>query len=109
MSVLSDYDVNIFFHEFVDPVSGGPLFGENMVIAVSEYHSFNGVGYNTDTVYRFLLDSEETALIQAHCPESEFGTDWWECAEDFVNGPYCPPRVKTGLLNLPPVVKKEGE
>lgn len=105
MSVLSDYDVNIFFPEYVDPVSGVTELLPTMVVAVCEYHAFNGVSFSTGTTHRFILDAEETALVASGCAD----VDWWECAEDFVNAPYCPARVKAGLLTLPAVVKLEGE
>jgi hypothetical protein len=97
---LADYDVNVFYETFTDPVSGEQFGADHLTITVHEYVDHGGVFATGEAFHRFILSAEETALIARWNPEDEFGADWWECAEDFLVSGYCPERVAVYLKGL---------
>lgn len=104
-SVERLYDLNIFFREDWSPRFGVTLT-DNLIIDVYIYE-IDGEAvrrYTTDTIIEATI--EETKEIVKHYPQNEYGTDWWEFAENFLT--IAPPRIYDILMSLPGANKESG-
>jgi hypothetical protein len=105
-SVLQDYDVNVWFREFTDPVANDSLWDDCLTVAVYEYRFTDGGTTSTETPFSLRLTLAETRYLLSEYPEGEYGGDWWESAYNFYQ--VAPPRVRAFLDGLP-VVLMGGE
>lgn len=99
---LDDYDVNVYFREMTDPVSGDSFLDDCFTIHVYEYHRVGDIATSDETPFKLRLTVAETAQVLAENPVDEHGTDWWESASGFYET--APARVRAFLDGLPVVL-----
>lgn len=83
-------DLNIFYRENYEP-ERGTWWSDTLTIDpyVYEQDSYGVRKYETGLLIE--CTPEETAEIAKHYPENEYGSDWWDFAENFL--PLAPARI----------------
>jgi hypothetical protein len=98
MTAIKDWDLNIFFREDWDEENGTTwdnVLTINPVVWTMDRETTSN--WYTDII--FTTTFAEARYLRSQYPESEYGTDWTETLDNFLE--IAPTRLKTLLGTLP--------
>ena len=98
-SVVKEWDLNIFFEEVLDEETdeyvSAPIITINPVVWMSD----GEVSTNTYTDIIWTATFAESRYLRSQYPENEYGMDWTDTLEHFME--IAPPRLKSLVGTLP--------
>jgi hypothetical protein len=94
-TMSKEWDLNIYFIEEDDNV-----YSETLRINPVLWTSEDGMSNTTHTNWFIQTTFAETRYLRSQYPENEYGMDWTDTLEGFLEK--APPRLKQVLLSLPP-------
>jgi len=98
--MLKDWDLNIFFKEYVDD-TGCVQMADTLSINPVVYTSDIILGYSDNLYTDTLIDTTfaETRYLVSQYPTDEYGYDWTDTLDHFMD--IAPPRLTELLKKLP--------
>jgi hypothetical protein len=99
MTTIKDWDVNIFFAETYDEETG--YYGTDDIVTINPALYEWGDGMSNVTYTDIVIKSTfaEARYIRSQYAEDEFGYDWTDSLQGFLE--IAPPRLKDLLSRLP--------
>ena len=91
-------DLNIFYREEWDEETRETIWSETLTIDpyIYEQDEYGTRKYETSLLIE--CTPSETAEIVNHYPEDEYGSDWWDFAENFL--PHAPARIASLIKTI---------
>jgi hypothetical protein len=99
MVMIKDWDLNLFFREDYD-VDTEETTWENVITinpVVYSYDNERSDNWYTDIIFKTTF--AEARYLQSQYPEDEYGSDWTDTLENFLE--IAPPRLASLLRTLP--------
>ena len=91
-------DLNIFYREEWDEEERETYWADTLTIDVyireDDIHGLR----NRETGMLIECTPDETAIIAKHYPEEEYGSDWWDFADNLLE--FAPPRVASLIKSV---------
>jgi hypothetical protein len=102
--MIKTLDLNIFYREDWDEETDTTTWADTLTIDVyireQDQHGLR----NRETGMLIECTPEETAVIAPHYPDHEYGTDWWDFADNFLE--FAPARVSSLIKSVD--IDKDG-
>ena len=94
-----EWDLNIFFKEVWDEESEEYVLDDVITINPVIWSSDNGVSNNDYTEIIWTTTFAEARYLRSQYPENEYGDDWTDTLEHFLE--IAPPRLQSLARTLP--------
>jgi hypothetical protein len=91
-------DLNIFYREDWDPETEETTWAPTLTIDPYVYVEDARGTRKYETSLLIECTPAETALIAEHYPQDEYGSDWWDFAENFLA--FAPPRIASLIKTI---------
>jgi hypothetical protein len=99
MVMTKDWDLNLFFREDYNVDTEETTWDNVITINPVVYTSDNGMSDTWYTDILYTTTFAEARYLQSQYPEDEYGVDWTDSLEHFLE--IAPPRLKSLLGTLP--------
>lgn len=97
-------DLNIFYREDYDEDTDTTVWADTLTIDVYIREEDQYGVRNRETGMLIECTPAETDVIAPHYPEMEYGTDWWDFADNFLE--FAPARVASLIKSVD--IDKDG-
>lgn len=91
-------DLNIFYREDYDEVTLFSTWAKTLTIDPYIYEQDDSGTRKYETPLLIECTPEETAEIAKHYPEDEYGSDWWDFADNFLE--FAPVRIASLIKTI---------